>query len=177
MLENKKVSVKFHKCEGTTHSPMIRWIAGQNAIFNIGGRSAPIQINGVDHSMLLQEISHLPKTQTVLKKSSTEKTEDKHCVHRNVEDFSHTGSVSESVTAKQPGASVTVLSVYIFFGSVFCVCNYVTTMFLSQNLVHESFSFVYCMETNMHGCCISLGYKFLDICRCTLHTYPHIQKQ
>lgn len=114
MLENKKVSVKFHKCEGTTHSPMIRWIAGQNAIFNIGGRSAPIQINGIDHSMLLQEISHLPKTQTVLKKSSTEKTEDKHCGHRNVEHFSHTGSVSESVTAKQPGASVTVLSVYIY---------------------------------------------------------------
>lgn len=70
MLENKKVSVKFHKCEGTTHSPMIRWIAGQNAIFNIGGRSAPIQINGIDHSMLLQEISHLPKTQTVLKKKA-----------------------------------------------------------------------------------------------------------
>lgn len=73
MLETKKVSVKFHKCEGTTHSPMIRWIAGQNAIFNIGGRSAPIQINGIDHSMLLQEISHLPKTQTVLKKAALKK--------------------------------------------------------------------------------------------------------
>lgn len=100
---------------------MIRWIAGQNAIFNIGGRSAPIQINGIDHSMLLQEISHLPKTQTVLKKAALKKTEDKHCGHRNVEDFSHSASVSESVTAKQPGASVTVLSVYIYLVLCFVI--------------------------------------------------------
>lgn len=42
-------------------SPVVRGVAGQRAVSHEGGGAAAIQIDGVDHSVPLQEVRQLPK--------------------------------------------------------------------------------------------------------------------
>lgn len=43
-------------------SPVIRGVAGQRAIGHVGGGPAPVQVDGVDDSVPLQELGQLPQT-------------------------------------------------------------------------------------------------------------------
>ena len=51
-----------HTWDGSIGSPVITGVAGQGAVDHGGGGPASVQVDGVDHSVLLQERSHLPET-------------------------------------------------------------------------------------------------------------------
>lgn len=65
LLNDTQSEVKILVYEGLIGSPVIRGVAGQRAINHVGRRPASVKINGIDDSVLLQKVSHLPKTHPV----------------------------------------------------------------------------------------------------------------
>lgn len=55
-------------------SPVIRRVARQRAASHVGGGPASIQVDGVDDSVALQEVSHLPETHAVQQERTTPPT-------------------------------------------------------------------------------------------------------